>query len=295
MIKKKYGLAVYLLISFGLVWSVMISYLAAGGKYEAPDMEFILMFSMLCPAIAAVAARKLSGEPLAMTGKGSMQLGIDLKNKKWIWYIVAFILPLIYFAVGGILYFIIFPASFAPKLLDSVGIPKEMLWLVPLNTISNSLMISFGALGEEIGWRGYLYPKLEERFGVVWAVIAGGIIWGVWHYPGICAGHSFGHGYAGEPFSGFLVFTLYAVSCGSVLYYITKKTGSVWAAAFMHAMNNAASGSSVIGMMYSEEKLTGIALESPVRLFIISVPVMVIGAFLLVKMYRAEKNAHKVK
>ncbi len=289
MIKKKYGLAVYLLISFGLVWGVMISYLAAGGKYEAPDMGFILMFSMLCPAIAAVAARKLSGEPFAMMGKGSMQLGIDLKNKKWIWYIAELVLPLIYFAVGGILYYIIFPASFAPKMLDSVGIPKEMLWLVPLNTMSNSLMISFGALGEEIGWRGYLYPKLEERFGVVWAVIAGGIIWGVWHYPGICAGHSFGHGYAGEPFTGFLVFTLYAAACGSVLYYITKKTGSVWAAAFMHAMNNAASGSSVIGMMYSEEKLTGIALESPVRLFIISVPVMIIGAVLLVKMYRAEK------
>lgn len=290
MTKKKSGLAIYLLISFGLVWGVMISYLAAGGKYEAPEMSFILMFSMLCPAVAAVVARKASGEDFAMTGEGSMMLGIELKQKKWLWYVAALLLPLVYFAFGFMLYYIIFPKSFEPKLLDNVGIPKKLLWLVPLNTISNSLMISFGALGEEIGWRGYLYPRLEKKFGVVRAVIIGGIIWGVWHYPGIYAGHSFGHGYMGEPFTGFLVFTLYATACGSVLYYITKKTGSVWAAAFMHAMNNAASGSGVIGMMYSEEKLMGIALQSPIRLFIISVPVMVIGAVMLVKMCRAVKH-----
>lgn len=290
MTKKNSGLAIYLIVSFGLVWGVMIPYFAAGGKYENSSMSFILMFSMLCPAIGTIVARKVSGEGFAMTGEGSMMIGIDLRHKKWVWYIAAVLLPLVYFALGFILYYIIFPKSFEPKMLDNIGIPKNLLWLVPLNTISNSLMISFGALGEEIGWRGYLYPRLEKKFGVVWAVIIGGIIWGVWHYPGIYAGHSFGHDYIGEPFSGFLVFTLYAMACGSVLYYITKKTGSVWTGAFMHAMNNAASGSSVIGMMYSQENLTGIALESPVRLFIISIPVMIIGAVFLVKMHRDSEH-----
>lgn len=42
--------------------------------------------------------------------------------------------------------------------------------------ISSSFLLSFGALGEEIGWRTYLYPKLEEPYGTTKAVIIGGII-----------------------------------------------------------------------------------------------------------------------
>ncbi|MGN1148415.1 MAG: lysostaphin resistance A-like protein, partial [Lachnospiraceae bacterium] len=278
MTKKRIGL--YLLFSFGLTWGVMIPYFLLGGKYESPTISFILAFSMLCPTIAVVITRKITGEGFRMTGKASLMLGIDLKNKKWIWFLLALIGPILYWDLGELLFYAIFPQAFDPSVLDTLGIPRNYLFLIPLSGISSSFLISFGALGEEIGWRSYLYPKLEELYGTKKAILFGGIIWGVWHYPGICAGHSFGHGYFGEPWTGFLVFTIYTIAMGTILFYLTKKTGSVWAAAFLHAANNTFSGSTVLGLTYSDEKLTGIALQSPLRLFIISIPVLLVAALI---------------
>lgn len=41
----------------------------------------------------------------------------------------------------------------------------------------------FVALGEEPGWRGYLFPALSERTGPVMATLAICPIWAIWHYP----------------------------------------------------------------------------------------------------------------
>ncbi len=40
-----------------------------------------------------------------------------------------------------------------------------------------------GSLGEEIGWRGFLLPRLLERMSPLSASLVLGVIWGVWHLP----------------------------------------------------------------------------------------------------------------
>lgn len=288
MTKKRIG--IYLLFSFGIVWGMTIIYLLAGGTYEDSAMDFILSMSMLAPAISVVITRKLTKEGFQMTGKGSLMLGIDLKNKKWIWFVVALILPILYFNMGVGLYYIIFPKAFDASLLKELGLSTGQLFLLPLFGICMAFLISFGALGEEIGWRGYLYPKLEELYGSGKAMIFGGIIWGVWHFPAIYAGHNFGHGYWGEPYTGFFVFVIYTIAIGILLQFVTKKTGSVWAPAFMHAVNNAAAGSSVLWFAYNDKNLTGIALESTVRLLIIAVPSILLAIVAWVAMKKEKTD-----
>ena len=39
------------------------------------------------------------------------------------------------------------------------------------------------AIGEEAGWRGFLYPELGKRFGKVAVWIIGGILWAAFHFP----------------------------------------------------------------------------------------------------------------
>ncbi len=55
-----------------------------------------------------------------------------------------------------------------------------------LGPLINTLL----ALGEELGWRGFLLPSLLP-LGQWRAILMSGLIWGVWHAPAILQGHNY--------------------------------------------------------------------------------------------------------
>ena len=124
----------------------MIPYLICGGKYNSKAMELILIYSMLCPAFAVIITRRITNEGYEMTGSKSMKLGIDLRNKKWIFYILAFVLPIVYFDLGELIYYAIFPKALDFSQLNNYGIPQELLFLIPLSAISTSRLKSIKIL-----------------------------------------------------------------------------------------------------------------------------------------------------
>jgi membrane protease YdiL (CAAX protease family) len=93
------------------------------------------------------------------------------------------------------------------------------------------------ALGEELGWRGFLLPKLVP-LGQWKAIILSGVIWGVWHAPVIVQGHN----YPGYPISGIFMMIVLTILLGTILAWLYFETRSPWAPALAHGAFNAAAG-----------------------------------------------------
>lgn len=91
-----------------------------------------------------------------------------------------------------------------------------------------------GAFGEEYGWRGFLLPRLAQRLGYFKASIVVGVIWGVWHAPGILLGYEYGWLWRVE---GVLLFIPLTVLL-SLLHTAAYLKGGVWGAALLHGAVN---------------------------------------------------------
>ena len=139
--------------------------------------------------------------------------------------ILGYLLPLSY---ASIAYVVVWLSG-----LGSINedFSPNYLLLISLGTITNCLF----ALGEEIGWRGFLVPKLARLTDFTKTSLISGVIWSIWHYPLVI----FANYNSGTPaWYGLTCFTLMAVGMSFALCWIRLKSGSVWTAMFFHASHN---------------------------------------------------------
>lgn len=234
-------LVIYLALSFGLAWTLSFWQYLSGYRWDGttPRIDSFVGLGMFAPLVAHVLTRILTKEGLSLAGKDSMMLGIHLKDKKWIYYIVALLLPWVYMEIGRLLLLAMVPSLYDPEFYKSLEIDHRLVYFIPVISMISASIASVAALGEEAGWRGYMMPKLIKLMGTKKALLVGGVIWGLWHAPLTCMGHNFGTGYPGFPYVGILIMCVFCILMGIMLTYLTLKTNSVWPAAIMHAVNNA--------------------------------------------------------
>lgn len=99
-----------------------------------------------------------------------------------------------------------------------------------------SLLTScISALGEELGWRGFLYPVMERVYGRKKAVFLNGIIWACWHMPLIIAGL-----YQSKTtlWYGLPMFAITVVLLTGIMAWLRMASGSVIPALMLHASHN---------------------------------------------------------
>jgi len=118
---------------------------------------------------------------------------------------------------------------------------------------------AFFALGEEIGWRGYLYRVLGFKPSLANIIIIG-CLWGFWHSSAILL---LGYNYTVNRYIGVVLFTLCAIALTYPHLLVSKETYSVVPAASLHGAINALWGLTVVASNLSielKEILLGLGL-----------------------------------
>ncbi len=284
-------LVIYIFFAFAFAWIVFFIYMLTGHKWDGknPNLETLTGLGMLAPVIAHVLTRWVTKEGFKLTGEDSMMLGISFRNKKWIYFIFAMLVPWLYFEVGYAITLLVFPGAFDPEYYKTLRLNKDIIFLIPLIYMINGTIISFAAFGEEGGWRGYMMPKLIKLVGTKKAVFIGGIIWGLWHAPLTCIGHNFGTDYPGFPYLGILVMCIDCTFMGIMLTYITVKSGSIWPAAIMHAVNN--TNLSILKCFFNVEKAEALLPNKIIFWVFLLIPCILIGSICLVLLCKDKKDA----
>ncbi len=248
-----------------------------------------------------------------LSGAGVSGMGWKPQIRKNIRVILAaWFGPLILTAAGALIYFLLFPRHFdlsggylkvlagedALEQMKAQGLSYPLYIMV--NVISSityaPLINMFAALGEEIGWRGFLYPQLEAGFGRRKGWLLGGFIWGAWHWPLIwLIGYEYGAaagnpaGYAGFPLSGMLIFAVFAAGLGILHGWLYEKSGSIWVPSLLHGAFN---GAAALPLTLCLANTGSFRLLGPAPNGLVSgLPVLVIAALLLL---RGEKEKDPV-
>jgi uncharacterized protein len=157
---------------FALVFALSIPFWILGAVAE--DMTKILPIKLpisalmaFCPLIAA--AILVYKKQKKQGVKELLKLSFDfkkIKNKKW--YIpVVFLMPVI--AILSYWYM-----KMTGRILPEPSISLLFVFIF-------FFIFFIGAIGEEVGWSGYIIDPLQNRYGAFNASIIAGIVWAIWH------------------------------------------------------------------------------------------------------------------
>ena len=288
----KKRIIIFLSIVFGILyipWFIGIIIPSLGETVYA-IISFPVVF-MGTPALAVFITRKLTKDTTSLNFSTKI-----IKNKKALLF--STLIPGAAIFLGTVLFFLIFPEDldFQGRYISEIyGVIQDieltigsmfLMGLVVYVISAVALPIWYVALGEDIGWQGYILPLLCKKMAVKCAVIINGILWGLVHAPLIYYGMNYGTDYFGAPYTGILMMILVTIVIGIWMSYITLKTKNCMYAAIIHGATD------IIGEAGNWISLsTKSSLLGPTPSGIIGLSVLLIGALIL--FFRMPGNVEK--
>lgn len=118
------------------------------------------------------------------------------------------------------------------SLMEILANPKT--WVSILFLFINLFLSIAAYFGEEYGWRYFLQPILQKRYGSIIGVLIVGVVWGLWHMP-------LNFFFYTTPEYGIMSVVSQVLSCislGIFFAYAYMKTDNIWTVVLLHFFNN---------------------------------------------------------
>lgn len=226
--RTKLSIAVYLALTFSFS-AVFYRLIIHNGSLGARGGLYVLAL-MWSPGAAGLLARLLFQS--------------NWRGHGWGWgktryQVASYLIPLGY---GAVVYVPLWISGFAnlhasiiDRLCQRFGLHASAANYFLLIATVGMAQSCASAVGEELGWRGFLVPQLAKivPFGAV--ALTSGIIWSLWHYPLILLANYRG---AGPRWYSLVCFTVMVVGISFLFAWMRLKSGSVWTGMFLHASHN---------------------------------------------------------
>jgi len=229
MQNDKQALRLYLIIVFSLSAVIETIWLIYGETATQAGISTLLMF---IPCIAAfIISRKYYRK----------QRSLGLVRCSPFYILLAVLFPLVYFGLSYSLFWLFAKGSYVGNLSvllqqaltysqnisDNTAIILALIIMLPVTFIT--------AFGEEIGWRGLMYPVMQRMWGWKKAIIISGGVWTLWHLPLVISGLYL---------QGTLiiyrvpVFIIEVFGLTVIFSWVRMKSRSVWPAIVIHTAHN---------------------------------------------------------
>jgi membrane protease YdiL (CAAX protease family) len=168
-VRKSRSTVVFFLVAFGVPWTGWTLLGFFHPHQNTPLWWLLFLTGCFCSVAGFVASYVESGwagpkSLIRRTAQFRMSIG---------WWLYALFL----FALGGIISTVTYGyvhggvGAIKPLMLFTLFAPSSLFWLVT------------GPLGEEFGWRGFLLPRLLEKYSPLKSAFVLGVIWELWHFP----------------------------------------------------------------------------------------------------------------
>jgi membrane protease YdiL (CAAX protease family) len=170
------AIALFLAVAFAVSWSVWAApaRAALAGAAVPPSLHYHHLLGALGPALAALLVAACEGRP----SLASLLARLDPRRGKARWLALGLLGPLLLYALAAVV--LRLAGAGWPRLAD-FGASREYAelgrggyWLAN---------VFFYGYGEELGWRGFLLPRLQQRAGALTSALLVSAVWALWHLP----------------------------------------------------------------------------------------------------------------
>lgn len=168
------GVVCYTLLAYGISWALWLPLAVAGGAPADSPLRYLHLLGGIGPAAAAVLVARLFYNPPAFNRLGKR---IVAWRVGFPWHLIAWASPFALLAVSQAIVLVAVPDGETVRLGRSSEYP-----LLPAPLYWAASVVGYG-FGEEIGWRGFLLPRLQAKLTAFRATLVLSIVWAGWHVP----------------------------------------------------------------------------------------------------------------